>query len=212
MSFNEIFSYISKRRIKLPFKSIFNFLAMKTYKLIKPAMPLLLMLAMALWSCNNNQLVQQYKTLHEHDSLLMVKTMADDSTIKGYVQNLNEIQNNIDEIKKREKIISLHRGETGNGNSTVADIKMLDSLIIVSNKQITSLHIRVKNLSKRNGEMENMVARMTTQIAQQDTEIGVLQGNLARVNDSYKQITQQFNDTISVLQNQNARIEAMTTH
>jgi len=184
---------------------------MKTRKLIKIAIPLLVY-AMVLCSCNNNQLVQQYKTLHQHDSLLMAQTIADDSTIKGYIQNLNAIQNNIDEIKRREKILSLQGSEAGNGNSTVADVKMLDSLIISSNKQITSLHVRVKNLYKRNSEMESMVARMTTQIAQQDTEIGVLQGNLARINDSYKQITEQFNDSIVELQNQNARIEVMANN
>ena len=50
---------------------------------------------------NNNEAVRQYKTLHEHDSMLMAKTQADDSAINGYIHNMNDIQGTIDEIKKR---------------------------------------------------------------------------------------------------------------
>src|SRR5580692_10460782 len=82
-----------------------------------------------LCSCNNNQLVQQYKALHEHDSILALQTQADDSTIKGYINNMNEIQSNLDEIKSREKILTVQGENKTNGNA-IEDIKAIDSLII----------------------------------------------------------------------------------
>jgi len=164
-------------------------------------------------SCNNNQLVQQYKTLHEHDSLLVLQTQAEDSTIKGYINSMNEIQSNLDEIKSREKILSMNgNGENNTGKNAVNDIKMLDSLIIVSNKNIADLHARIKKMNKKDAAMEAMITRMTTQIAAQDTQISVLQTNLAKVNDSYKQVTQQFNDSMVVLQNRNVNIENLTNN
>ncbi len=169
-----------------------------------------LVFAAALYSCNNtDQLVQQYKDLHVRDSLLLVKTQTDDSTIKGYVNNLNEIQSNLDEIKAREKMLSV-QSEGGNKNTAIADIKALDALIIKSNKEIADLHSRMKRMGIKNAGLETMVAHMTAQLSEKDSEIAALQDNLTKVNKSYADVTRQFNDTISVLQVQNTRIVNMT--
>jgi hypothetical protein len=163
-------------------------------------------------SCNNSdQLVQQYKQLHEHDSLLSLKTQTDDSTIRGYINSMNEIQSNLDEIKSREKILSVQsNSETGNTNHAVADIKALDNLIIKSNKEIDGLHARMKKMGIKDAGLEAMVAHMTAQLSEKDSEIAVIQGNLSKLNDSYTEVTNQFNDTMKVLQAQDTRIENMT--
>jgi hypothetical protein len=161
-------------------------------------------------SCNNtDQLAQQYKDLHLRDSLMLIKTQADDSTIKGYVSNLNDIQTNLDQIKAREKILSVE-GEGGNKNTALADIKALDNLIIKSNKEIADLHARMKKMGVKDAGLEAMVAHMTSQISEKDSEIAVIQGNLSRLNDTYTAVTQQFNDTMTVLKAQDARIVDMT--
>lgn len=161
-------------------------------------------------SCNNNQLVQQYKALHEHDSLMVLQTQADDSTIKGYINSMNDIQSNLDEIKSREKILTVKSEENKSGNSAVRDIKMLDSLIIASNRNIAALHAKINKMNKKDAGMETMIARMTSQIAAQDTQINELQSNLAKSNESYKQVTQQFNDSLVVLQSRNTSITNLT--
>ncbi|HTB31511.1 MAG TPA: hypothetical protein VK808_05770 [Bacteroidia bacterium] len=165
-----------------------------------------------LFSCtNNDQLVQQYKQLHERDSALMIKTQADDSTIRGYVSNLNEIQTNLDEIKSREKILSVQSsGETGNKNTALADIKALDNLILKSNKEIADLNVRLKKMNVKDAGLQKMVASMTAQLSEKDSEIAVIQSNLSKVSASYAQVTQQFNDSITVLQAKSSRIEDMT--
>jgi len=161
-------------------------------------------------SCNNNQLAQQYKELHERDSLMAIKTQTDDSTIRGYIDNLNEIQSNLDEIKSREKILTENNQGENKSNSAIRDIKMLDSLIITSNRRIAALHERINKMNKKDEAMEKMITRMTAQIAAQDTQISVLQGSLAKVNDSYKQVTEQFNDSMVVLQKKNTNIQNLT--
>jgi|SRR6185312_1246507 len=167
----------------------------------------------ALYSCSNNdQQVQQYKALHEHDSLLMVKTQSDDSTINGYVHNMNDIQGAIDEIKTREKILTVKAAnESGSRGTALNDIRAIDSLIIKSNREVAALHMRMRKMGKKDVELETMVARMSKQLAQQDTEITVLQNSLAKVNNSYAEVTRQFNDSITVLQDQNARVASLTT-
>lgn len=166
-----------------------------------------------LYSCssNNNQMVQQYKTLHEHDSLLMAKNQADDSTINGYIHNMNDVQNAIDEIRTREKIIKVKSNNESGSHNTVQDIKAIDSLIIRSNREVTDMHVRLRRMNKKNADLESMVVGLSNQLNQQDSEITSLQNNLARVNTQYTEVTRQFNDSISVLQNQNARVGALTT-
>src|SRR5580700_7702498 len=78
-------------------KMILNSAPMPFFKKLKWLPPLAF--AAVLWSCNNSdQLVQQYKSLHEHDSIMALENQAQDSTIKGYVHYVNEIQSNLDEI------------------------------------------------------------------------------------------------------------------
>lgn len=149
--------------------------------------------------------------MHEHDSIVALQNQAQDSTIKGYVHYVNEIQSNLDEIKSREKIISYEsNGETGTSNKAVADIKALDKLIIKSNNEIAALQLKMKKMGKKDAELETMVARISAQVSEKDSEITALQTNLAKVNKSYDEVTQQFQDTMTVLQAQNTRVENMT--
>jgi hypothetical protein len=167
-----------------------------------------LLLIGVLCSCNNSdQLAQQYKTLHEHDSLLVLRTQADDSTIRGYVHNLSDIQSNLDEIKAREKILTVHGyGENRTGNTAIEDIKAINKLIIKSNREVSALHQEVKQLNIKDAEMENTIVIMANELTEKDTEISALLSGLSRINNSYTEVTRQFNDSIAVLQNQNARI------
>jgi hypothetical protein len=164
-----------------------------------------------LCSCNNSdQLVQQYKALHEHDSLLMLQTQADDSTIRGDVHNLSDIQSNLDEIKTREKILTVHgQSENKTGNTTIEDIKAINKLIIKSNREVAALHQEIKQLSIKDADMENTIIIMANELTEKDTEISALLSGLSKINNSYTEVTRQFNDSIAVLQNQNARIGYM---
>jgi len=103
------------------------------------------------------------------------------------------------------------RMKAGGRRNAVNDIRSIDSLIIKSNREVAALHLRMRKMGKKDAELETMVARMSTQLAQQDTEIATLQNNLARVNNSYAEVTRQFNDTMVVLQDQSARVAALTT-
>jgi hypothetical protein len=120
---------------------------------------------------------------------------------------MNDKQSNLDENKAREKILTVHgQNEENSTGSAIEDIKAIDNLIIKSNREIAALHLKIKKMNTKDAEMEAMVERMTNQIAEKDTEIAVLQSSLANVNNSYSEITRQFNDSIAVLQNQNARV------
>lgn len=169
-------------------------------------------MAATLFSCNNtDQLVQRYKMLHDHDSLLAIQTQADDSTIKGYIQAVNDIQSNIDQITSREKIIAVHDENVNTpGANTVADIKALDNLILSGKRQIASLQTKMKKMNKKDAEMETMLDHFKSNLTEKDSEIASLRNTLASDNDAYKEITRQFNDSVAVIQQQTVKIENIT--
>ena len=138
----------------------------------------------------------------------MAQTKTDDSTIRGYIRNLNDIQSNLDEIRASEKILSVHgQSENKTGNTTIEDIKAINNLIIKSHREFVALKVKIKKMGVKEKDMETTIARLSTQLTEKDTEIAVLLSSLTKVNNSYKEVTRQFNDSIAVLQNQNTRIE-----
>lgn len=170
----------------------------------------LFILSVVCVSCNNNQVAQKYKDLYEHDSLLIVQTQEDDSAIKGYVYTMNEIQDNLEQIKTREKVISIS-GESKSDNTVLADIKTLDELIIKNHRELYGLQERLKKLSKKDTEMEAIVTHLNNRVAEQDAQISILQSKLAKINAAYREITAQFNDSILVIQSQSQKIASMAT-
>lgn len=160
-------------------------------------------------ACNNNPVSENYKELYEHDSLLIIQTQEDDSAIKGYVAAMNEIQDNLDQIKAREKIIS-RRGEGKSGSDAIADIEALYERIIEDQRQLNKLQVKLKKLSDKDTELRTMTSRLNSGIAEQDTQMNELQNNLSKINAAYRELSARFNDSIRVMRTQNAKIIRMT--
>ncbi|HWY98773.1 MAG TPA: hypothetical protein VNY36_06790, partial [Bacteroidia bacterium] len=60
--------------------------------------------------CNNGD-KQKIKDLSYEDSVLNGKTHAQDSSIMAYVKSFNDIQDNLDSIKAKAKLLTINSGE-----------------------------------------------------------------------------------------------------
>jgi len=145
---------------------------------------------------DNSKQVQQLQALHVQDSLLTRQTQQKDSAITNYVKTLDELQNNIDSIKSKEKIVSMSDGGEPPHN-LVADIKALDSRIVRENRRIYQLERKLRKEDKKDLDLENVVKHLTKELAEKDS--------------SLKTITEQFNDSIAVIHKQREEINAMRT-
>jgi len=159
---------------------------------------------------DNSKQVQQLQALHLQDSLLTRQTQQKDSAITNYVKTLDELQNNIDSIKSKEKIVSMSDGGEPPHN-LVADIKALDSRIVRENRRIYQLERKLRKEDKKDLDLENVVKHLTKELAEKDAQIVDLQRELATSNSSLKTITEQFNDSIAVIHKQREEINAMRT-
>ena len=182
---------------------------MKTQGLI-----LVAMIAMA--SCNNsarNEELLKIKNLAEADSLKACTADQKDSLITSYLNDLSDIQENLDRIKEREKIITMNSDESNSGDkqSVVAEVKELDDWIVANDKKMNELQAKLGKMDKNNNKLESLVAHLTQETEEKDAEIASLQARLGRADDSLKYITARFNDSIVVIKKQRSQMVEMNT-
>lgn len=170
----------------------------------------IIILSIMLAGCSNTQQEQQLKALATKDSLLLLQTQQKDSAINSYVHSLNAIQDNLDSIKKKERILTLGSGEGISASpNTIAEIKSLDKLIVKNHREIYSLEKRLKKSIEKNSDLEKMVARLTKELTEKDEQIVDLENKLAKANDSLKLVVTQLKDSIVVINRQRSEINAM---
>src|SRR5580704_4944994 len=104
--------------------------------------------------CSNNDQLQKMTDQHKQDSVLLVQSTQKDSTISGYLGELNQIQENLDRIKAREKIITANTPE--NKQSMIAEVKELDEWIVTNDKKMNTLLGRLKKLENKNANLQDL--------------------------------------------------------
>jgi hypothetical protein len=159
--------------------------------------------------CNSNR-NQEIQTLSAQDSLLMKGTALKDSTIVAYVKTINDIQDNLDSIKLAEKILSVNTFGNENKTSIVSDIRSINMQLLKYHREIYSLEKRLKSADSKNKEIQKLEVHLSTELAERDSAIVVLQERLSRVNEFLVAVIHQFNDSMIVINTQNEEIAYMS--
>jgi hypothetical protein len=162
--------------------------------------------------CKNDD-KEKIKDLSYQDSVLSIKNHAQDSSIMAYVKSYNDIQDNLDSIKAKAKILS--EANTGEGLSQkdqiIADMRAIGELMMKNKKELARLQWKLKKVNGNNAELQKMVARLNEEITAKDAEIAALQSQLAESNASLKDVINKFNDSMKVISQQKEEINDMTT-
>lgn len=162
-------------------------------------------------ACNNSTQVANEKALAAKDSTLLAESQKKDSVISVYVDAMNQIQDNLDSIKSKEKILTVNQSGEPLGKGVVSDVKSLDRLILKNNRKIYHLELKLRKMDKKDAGLEKMLAHLTKELAEKNTEIAVLQEKLSSANESLRSLTVQFNDSVMVINRQRSEINAMRT-
>lgn len=171
------------------------------------------MVAIAACNSSTKEDVEKIKNLAVQDSLKAVQANQKDSLIGTYLNDLNEIQDNLDRIKQREKIITMKPAEMNSDDkqNAVAEIKELDDWIVANDRKMYNLQRSIKSLDKKNTALENLVMHLTDEMTEKDQEIAGLQARLGNTGDSLRLVTARFNDSIGVIKKQRAEIAELNT-
>ena len=127
------------------------------------------------------------------DSLRTVAE-AKDSTINNFVGSMNEIQTNLDSIKKLEEIVNLEslnnaEPKVSDKKKILNDIRLISDLLIRNKELVESQKKKLGNSGYRINEMQRMLDMMTTQLEEKDDQIAELRMALEKMDIDVTELT-----------------------
>ena len=149
-----------------------------------------------LFSCNNTKTETIQDTTK--DSLTQVEidhlnrlNAEKDSSMNRAVKYLNEIQETLAEIKRKEGVITVaatNKQEINEDIKTqiVDDIQLINALMEKNKAKITELRKLLKSKDIKIAELEKMIQNMALLIEEKDAEISSLKGELTNLKIEYK--------------------------
>lgn len=145
-------------------------------------LPFILIAVLFLVSCQQKKLDRMQEV---QDSLQQV-TANKDSAITDFIGTMNQIQANLDSIKKLEEIVDIESQSSAEPQSTtrrkvLRDISMINELLKANRELILSQQKKMDFSSYKMNEMQEMLNMMSTQMETKDAEIVALQSELQQL-------------------------------
>ena len=166
----------------------------------------------ALAGCSNSDQAKKMSDLANKDTVLLVQANQKDSSISAYIGDMRQIQENLNRIKAREKMIVINSDEEGaDKESVVAEVKELDTWILANDKKMNSLQSKLRNMTNKNANLQYLVTNLSQQIAIKDTEIAMLQTKLSKANSDLQTVTLSFYDSIAAINTVRAQVADLIT-
>jgi len=154
----------------------------------------LLLIAFTL-ACNQEEVDQLTQLKTELESEAITK----DSTINDMMATFNLIQDNLDEIKRRENLVEINtEGDAemsiGKTEKINRDLQMINKLMIDNKNLIEALSKKAKNSGVKIGELERMIANLTKRVQSKDVEIATLKEELVTMNFKVTELNQSLDE------------------
>ena len=150
-------------------------------------------------ACTDVKETKEYKVLQaERDSLTQVSSLQKDN-IYAYLKDFNSIQENLQEIKKKENIINLNTNnpeELADKKEQINnDINSIYQLIQDNKEKIKSLNRKLRKSGIKNKEFKKMIAILNQQISEKNEEIQFLNTKLNDMDIQVKELTADLLDS-----------------
>ena len=151
-------------------------------------------------ACNNkpeevNTLADSLSNVNE--GLKMVVSEKD-SSIESFIVAFNEIQENLTEVKAKQKMISTNSSDAelkkNMKEQIIDDIQSINELMDKNKQKISSLKAKLEKSNGKVDELEKMITFLTTQLEEKDLEITDLKNQLERLNIEVTEITAKYEE------------------
>ena len=154
----------------------------------------------ALFSCQNVQESPEYLSLqHEKDSLAELSNMRGDEVV-NFLNDLNDIQENLNDIKSTEKMISINTGSAGSEMATDTkeqiqrDINSIYDKMKENQEKLAALKKKYRSSNKKISSLEKTIALFEEQLKMKNEEISALNEQLAGMNIQVEELTADVED------------------
>lgn len=132
----------------------------------------------------------------EIDSL-QEQVKAKEALIDDVFASIDAITSNLEEIKKREGLLTLSDVELSDSTSTErikSDLQALDNLLAENRTRIAELEKKAEQLRKANHKikgLERLIEELNSQVASRDKEIETLKGRIEGLNQQVATLNQE---------------------
>lgn len=165
---------------------------------------IILFAAALIWSCGSEKEDAGNPALDSLDAInkgLQNQIGEKDSSIIGFIAAINEIQDNLDVVKARQKLVKASSGSkekvTNNKAEIIKDIQMINELMEDNKQKIVRLQERLKTSDSKTAELEKLITRLGSEIEEKNLEIQDLQNQLERSNLELGEMTRKFENADS---------------
>lgn len=172
-------------------------------------------LMLAMWSCNNDsaRLNKRISELEQQNTKLQTAQANKDSSINQFLKGYDEIQQNLNVIKEKQKLVTTNISTSGDikkkdaENDIVNDIKAINDLMEKNHKTINYLSKRLKNSNVKIKGLQKLLADLSAQIQQKDAQIADLQGQVTKLNGDLNYLFKEYNDRINELNGKDSTLD-----
>lgn len=159
---------------------------------------LLALIISAVTSCNSNQ--GDYQELQaERDSLALVQQRMQQE-IESYFATMNQIELNIEKIKKAENIISMQSvtedTDVDTRNKITDDLAYINEMLRSNREEVDQLKKKLKNSTIKSSELERTIARLTRALEEETQKVKELETKLEEKDALIYQLSDEI-ETIS---------------
>jgi len=141
-----------------------------------------------------------------------VRIHDQDSSIQSFILGFNEIQDNLDMIKEKEKIVSANSKDAETRKSKedqiVADIQSIYDAMNKNKQRLAAMRTKLKDSNNKNEELEKFINRLTASIEEKDAQINNLKGDLERLNVEMTNLNTNYQEEV---QASSAKTEKLNT-
>jgi len=149
----------------------------------------------AFFSCQNVQESPEFLQLqHEKDSLAELSNMRGDEVV-NFLNDLNDIQENLNDIKSTEKMISVNTETAGSEMATDTkeqiqkDINSIYEKMKENQEKLAALKKKYRKSNKKISSLEKTIALFEEQLKMKNEEINALNEQLADMNIQVEELT-----------------------
>ena len=170
-------------------------------------------------ACNQKE-KRQIDLLTKENEELRNEARSKDSTINQFFLLLNEIEQNLTEVKQKQQVISKNAIQDGELKNDVReqidqDIQTINELMDKNRKTIGYLNRKLKESNLKVAEFERMLSQTMQQLDEKDAEITALKETLTTLNFSIEKLNAKVDtlteDNIALTVKVNKQTEAINT-
>lgn len=132
-------------------------------------------------SCNQAEVEQ----LKKENEALKAQLGQRDGDIANFMQAFNEIEENLAQVRLKERLIVQNSGSNENGDRVAAvkgDISAIDDLMQQNRENLKNLSEKLKSSAGKNSQLDRLVQNLEVMIKDKDREILVMVGQLEELN------------------------------